>query len=270
VSADESPARQDHVQSLTRGLAVLRTFDANHPDRSLSEVAREAGLARAAARRSLLTLQHLGYVGEHGGRFWLRARVLELGFTHLSSMSLKEVAEEHLEALAVEAGTSSSMCTLDGEDIVYVARVPSGQVMTVSINLGTRFPAHATSMGRVLLAGLPDDELAAFLAEATLEQRTARTVTDPLALKAKVLEARQQGWAFVDQELEEGLRAVAAPVRTGAGQTVAAVNLSCHASQGDLAAIRRTLLPPLLAAVARIETDLAVHPDLLTGMRPAR
>jgi IclR family pca regulon transcriptional regulator len=246
---------------------VLCSFSAEHPSRSLSEISRETGLPRAAVRRALLTLQHLDYVGETAGEFWLRPRVLELGYAHLSSLSLKEIAEQHLEALSAEVGTSASMSVLDGEDVVYVARVPAAQVMTVSINLGTRFPAYATSMGRVLLAGLTDQELHDFLAAVIIEPLTSRTVTDREVLRERLLRVRRQGWAFVDQELEEGLRAIAVPVRNQSGHTVAAINLSCHASRADLSTIRRTLLPPLLATAARIEDELAAHPDLGTGAR---
>jgi IclR family pca regulon transcriptional regulator len=145
-----------YVQSLQRGLAVIRAFDAGHPELTLSEVARLCGLTRAAARRFLLTLADLGYVRTDGRLFSLTPRVLELGYAFLSSLTLPEVAEPHLERLVAEVRESSSLSVLDGDDIVYVARVPTSRIMTVAINVGTRFPAYATSMGRVLLAALPD------------------------------------------------------------------------------------------------------------------
>jgi IclR family transcriptional regulator, pca regulon regulatory protein len=252
-------ARGPHfVQSLERGLAVIRSFDAAAPELTLSEVARAAGLTRAAARRFLLTLVDLGYVRTDGRLFALSPRVLELGYAYLSSLSLPEVAEPHLERLVSEVHESSSVSVLDGGDVVYVARVPTSRIMTVAINVGTRFPAYATSMGRVLLAGLPDDELDDYLARATLTRLTPRTATSATALRAEIERVRAQGWALVDQELEVGLRAVAAPIRDRTGRVVAAVNVSAHASRTSLDTMRRDLLPPLLAAAARIEADLQV------------
>src|SRR6476469_6668223 len=151
------------VQSLERGLAVIRAFDTEHPELTLSDVARETGLTRAAARRFLLTLADLGYVRSDGRLFALTARVLELGYAYLSALSLPEIAEPHLEALVADVRESSSLSVLDGDDIVYVARVPTSRIMRVAINVGTRFPAYATSMGRVQLAGLSDDDLTAYL-----------------------------------------------------------------------------------------------------------
>jgi IclR family transcriptional regulator, pca regulon regulatory protein len=261
------PARGTHfVQSLERGLAVIRAFDAASPELTLSQVARATGLTRAAARRFLLTLADLGYVRTDGRLFTLSPRVLELGYAYLSALSLPEVAEPHLEALVSEVHESSSVSVLDGEDIVYVARVPTSRIMRVAISVGTRFPAYATSMGRVMLAGLDDAELDACLLDADLRRLTARTVSTPEALRRELRRVRSQGWALVDQELEEGLRSVAAPIRDRTGRVVAAVNLSAHASRTSKDAMRRDLLPPLLAAAARIEADLRVAtPTRLTG-----
>jgi IclR family pca regulon transcriptional regulator len=247
-----------YVQSLERGLAVIRAFGADSPALTLSEVARATGLTRAATRRFLLTLGDLGYVRTDGRRFELTARVLELGYAFLSSLSLPEVAEPHLERLVSEVHESSSVSVLDGESIVYVARVPTARIMRVSINVGTRFPAYATSMGRVMLAGLEPEALDAFLERAELRRLSAHTITDPQKLRAELAHVRRQGWAMVDQELEEGLRSVAAPIRDRDGRVVAAVNLSAHASRTSIDAVRRTLLPPLLATAQRIEADLRV------------
>jgi len=247
-----------YVQSLERGLAVIRAFGADTPSLTLSEVARATGLTRAATRRFLLTLGDLGYVRSDGRYFELTPRVLELGYAFLSSLSLPEVAEPHLERLVAEVHESSSVSVLDGDDIVYVARVPTARIMRVSINVGTRFPAYATSMGRVLLAGMEPDELGAFLARAELVRLSARTITAEPKLRAELARVRRQGWAMVDQELEEGLRSVAAPIRDRAGQVVAAVNLSAHASRTSTETVRRDLLPSLLATAARIEADLHI------------
>ena len=265
--SDGEEARAPHfVQSLERGLAVIRAFDERHPELTLSDVARSTGLTRAAARRFLLTLADLGYVRTDGRWFTLTPRVLELGYAYLSSASLPEVAEPHLERLVADVHESSSVSVLDGEDIVYVARVPTSRIMTVSINVGTRFPAYATSMGRVLLAALDDAALDAYLAGVELRPLSPRTTTSPEALRAELAKVRRQGWALVDQELEEGLRSVAAPIRDRAGSAVGAVNLSAHASRMTIDAVRRTLVPPLLATAARIEADLRAA----TTSRPRR
>jgi IclR family pca regulon transcriptional regulator len=249
-----------HVQSLERGLAVIRAFSAGAAELTLSDVARVTGLTRAAARRFLLTLVDLGYVRTDGKYFSLTARVLELGYAFLSSMTLPDVAQPHLERLSAEVRESSSVSVLDGTDIVYVARVAVSRIMTVTINVGTRFPAHATSMGHVLLAGLDADGLARYLEQADLDRLTPHTLTTPAALGAELAKVREQGWALVDQELEEGLRSVAVPIRDRRGTVVAAGNVSTHASRTTRDSVREQMLPPLLAAAKRIEADLAVAP----------
>lgn len=245
----------DFVQSLERGLSVIRAFDGTHAELTLSEVAATTGVTRAAARRFLLTLAELGYVRAEGRYFSLTARVLELGFAYLSSLSLPEIAEPHLEALVAEVNESSSVSVLDGQDVVYVARVPTSRIMTVVISVGTRFPAYATSMGRVLLAGLTDPELEAYLGAVDLAPLTTRTVSSIAALRGEITRARSQGFALVNQELEDGLRAIAAPIRDRTGRIIAALNVSAHASRTSLEVMRRDLLPPLLKTAARIEAD---------------
>jgi IclR family pca regulon transcriptional regulator len=253
------PVRAMHfVRSFERGLAVIRAFDADHPARTLSDVARSCDLTRAAARRLLLTLVDLGYVHQDGRQFRLTPRVLELGYSYLSSFSLPQIAEPYLEQLVERTKESSSLCVLDGDDVVYVARVPARRIMTAAITVGTRFPAHATSVGRVILAHLPDEELELRLARADLRRLTDRTVVSAKALRAELDRVRRQGYALVDQELEEGLRSIAAPVRDRGGEVVAAVNIPVHVSRNSLASVRRDLLPHLLEAVAGIETDLAL------------
>jgi IclR family transcriptional regulator, pca regulon regulatory protein len=256
-AADGGQVRNsDFVQSLDRGLAVIRAFGPDRERLSLSEVARATGLTRAATRRFLLTLVKLGYVRSDGREFSLRPRVLELGYAYLSGLALPEIASPHLEELVAKVRESSSISVLDGHYVVYVARVPTKRIMTVAISVGTRFPAYATSMGRVLLAGLNPKDLDRYLAEADLEPITARTVTDPERLREIIAEVARQGYAIVDQELEEGLRAVAAPIRGTSGSVTAAINLSAHASRVSLATMRSDLLPALLETAARIESDL--------------
>ena len=257
----------DFVQSLERGLAVIRAFDAEHPELTLSEVARVAGLTRASARRFLRTLCELGYVRSNGRLFALRPRVLELGYAYLSSLSLHEVAQPHLERLVSVLRESSSVSVLDADDVVYVARVPTRRIMTITISVGTRFPAYATSMGRVLLAGQSDEWLDGYFATVELRRLTARTVTDAPALRAELLQVREQGWAFVDEELEEGLRAIAAPINDLSGRVIAAVNVSSPVSRGSADLVRREFLPHLLAAARDIEEDLSRRAQTSTRLR---
>jgi IclR family pca regulon transcriptional regulator len=255
-AAGDRPRNSDFVQSLDRGLAVIRAFGPDRERLSLSEVARATGLTRAATRRFLLTLVKLGYVRNDGREFSLRPRVLELGYAYLSGLGMPEVAAPHLEELVAKVRESSSISVLDGDHIVYVARVPTKRIMTVSISVGTRFPAYATSMGRVLLAGMSREDLERYLAEADLAPITARTVTDAGRLREIVRDVAKQGYAIVDQELEEGLRAIAAPIHGAGGAVTAAINLSAHASRVSMAAMRSDLLPALQETARRIEADL--------------
>ena len=246
----------DFVQSLDRGLAVIRAFGPDRERLSLSEVARATGLTRAAARRFLLTLVKLGYVRSDGREFSLRPRVLELGYAYLSGLATPEIAAPHLEELVAKLRESSSISVLDGHHIVYVARVPTKRIMTVAISVGTRFPAFATSMGRVLLAAMSEEELDRYLREATFEALTANTVTEPEKLREIMHEVAKLGYSIVDQELEEGLRAIAAPIHGSSGGVIAAINVSAHASRVSMAAMRTDLLPALLDTARQIEVDL--------------
>jgi IclR family pca regulon transcriptional regulator len=253
----ETPSRSaDYVQSLERGLAVMRAFDAEHRELTLSDVARATGLTRATARRFLLTLAKLGYVSVLDGRFSLRPRVLELGYPYLSSLGLPELAPPHMERLVAQVNESSSISVLDETDIVYVVRVPTRRIMSITLSVGTRLPAHPTSMGRVLLAGLDPAELDALLSRIDLRPLTARTVTDRQALKQLLVRVRRQGYALTDQELEEGLRSIAVPIRDAGGAVVAALNVSVHASRSTAAALKRDVLPLALETAAAIEADL--------------
>jgi IclR family pca regulon transcriptional regulator len=253
---EDATRTPDFVQSLERGLAVIRAFDAQHPQLTLSDVARATGLSRAAARRFLLTLVELDYMRTDGRLFSLRPRILELGYAYLSSLSLPEVAQPHMETLVAEVHESCSMSVLDGAEVVYVARVPTKRIMAVAISVGTRFPAYATSMGRVLLAAQPAQWLDDYLAKAELRPLTRRTIIEPAKLRTVLTRIAAQGYAIVDQELEEGLRSLAAPIHGDDGSVIAALNVSAHASRGSSEVIRRELLPPLLATARRIGQDL--------------
>jgi IclR family pca regulon transcriptional regulator len=255
--ADVAPARPtEFVQSLERGLAVLRAFGAERPSLTLTEVAKETGLSRAAARRFLHTLVELGYVASSDRDFSLRPLVLELGYAYLSSLSMPEVAQPHLKQLAADVGESSSLAVLDGEDIVYVARVATYRIMSASIVVGTRFPAYATAMGRAILGSGPVDAQERYLASAHLERLTPHTITSAARLRDELNRVRTQGWALVDQELEEGLRALAAPVRDATGRVVAAVNVSAPVRRGDVGEIVKDLLPAVLRTARAIEEDV--------------
>ena len=249
----------EYVQSLDRGLAVIRCFSARAPRLTIADVARETGLTRAAARRFLHTLESLGYVGSSGGQFYLRPRVLELGYAYLSSISVAEIAQEHLIAIAEELHESSSASVLDGHDIVYVARAQTNRIMTIALAVGTRLPAHATSMGRVLLAALPGPALEEYLSTVRLTRLTERTVTDPERLRAEISEVRQRGFCVIDQELELGVRSVAVPVHDADGRTVAAVNASAHAARVRLDTLQKVFLPRLREAARQIDADLAAR-----------
>ncbi|GII54286.1 transcriptional regulator [Planotetraspora thailandica] len=253
----------DFVESLARGLHVLTAFGpaggGSAGGSALTALAQASGLARATVRRSLITLEHLGYVEALEGRlFRLTPRVLDFGFAALSRLTLPQIARRHLVWLTTQVHDSASMAVLAGDDIQYVARVAASRIMSMDITVGTRFPAYATSMGRVLLSGLPPAGRAAVVRRSRLSPLTSRTVTSPERLAALLDQAAQDGHVLVDQELEDGLRAIAVPVRDLAGNVVAAINVSMHADRRTEEEARAQVLPPLRTAAARIEADLHV------------
>ncbi|CAM5642742.1 IclR family transcriptional regulator OS=Streptomyces alboniger OX=132473 GN=CP975_14190 PE=4 SV=1 [Streptomyces alboniger] len=245
------------LQSLARGLAVLRALGGARGDGlPLTALAAAAGLTRATARRCLRTLELAGYAAHDGRRYRPLPRVLELGHAALSRLTFAEIAEPHVRELTERVHQSASVTVLDGTDILYVARAATVRVMSVRITLGTRFPAYPTAMGRVLLAGLPVEERDRLLREAPPRALTPLTVTDTGEL-ARILErVAADGYATADQELEEGLRSVAVPVRDAAGRVVAALNVARHAGTAPLAETRDALLPALRGTAAAIEADL--------------
>ncbi|MEV0371631.1 IclR family transcriptional regulator C-terminal domain-containing protein [Streptomyces sp. NPDC050636] len=258
MRASKEELGPEFVESMARGLITLTAFGAGRAELPLTAVAEATGLARATARRALITLEHLGYVATDGKLFRPTPKVLELGFAHLSGLTLPAIAQPHLAALVERVHDSASMAVLSGDDIQYVARVPTVRIMSVNIMLGTRFPAYPTSMGRVLLAGLPPAELSARLALTDLQPLTRHTVTDPERLTELVEGVRTEGYALVDEELEEGLRSIAVPVRDRTGRVVSAVNVSTHAGRCTADEARETILPALREAAADIEADLRV------------
>jgi IclR family transcriptional regulator, pca regulon regulatory protein len=248
----------EFVESLARGLSVLTAFGQGRPELPLTAVAEATGLARATARRALITLEHLGYVSGQGRSFQLTPRVLELGFAHLSGLTLPQIAQPHLVSLVDRVHESTSMAVLSGNDIQYVARVPTVRIMSVNITVGTRFPAYATSMGRVLLAGLPAGERAKHLDRTAFQPLTRHTVASAEELARILDRVTADGHALVSEELEEGVRSLAVPVRDRTGRVVAAVNVSMHASRSTVEAFRQEVLPALREVAGRVEADLRV------------
>lgn len=241
-------------------MAVIQVFSRDNPALTLSEVARLTGLTRATCRRILLTLEKLGHVRSDGRLFTLTPRVLTLGWSYLASLNLSELAQPLMEDLVERTKESCSAATLDAPDIVYVARVPTRRIMTIALGVGARLPAHATSMGRVLLAALPDDELEQFLGETPLERFTEHTITDPDELRDVLVRVRNQGWALVDEELELGLRSVAAPLNRPPCGTIAAINVSAAAHRVSIAEFHARILPALLETAELISAGAGSTP----------
>lgn len=246
-----------YVQSFARGLEVIRSFSAAAPQQTLTQVAERTGLTRAGARRILLTLQTLGYVLSDGRQFRLTPRILDLGFAYLSSMPIWNLAEPVMEALSTQVQESSSIAVLDDTDVVYVQRVATHKIMSVSLVPGSRLPAWCTSMGRVLLADLPEPEARALLEASPRPAHTRHTVTEVEALMTRLQKARSQGWALVDQELEEGLISIAAPIVGRGGRAIAALNVSGQANRTSARVMQSEFLPPLLQAARQISAMLA-------------
>jgi len=250
ASSATRPARspETFVESFEKGLRVIAAFDAQHAKLTLSEVAEQTQLTRAAARRLLLTLVELGYAEQTDRHFNLTPRVLLLGQAYLRSSALPELATQFLERVSKELGESSSLAVLDGTEIVYVARNQTKRIMTTDLAVGARLPAASTSMGRVLLAfDARGDES---LAKATLKKHTERTIVSKNKLRSILSETRAKGFALVDQELEEGLRSIAVPIKGGNGRVVAAMNVSGQANRVTIDQMKRSFLPALLRAAA--------------------
>ena len=248
----------DFVEALARGLDVLTCFDADHRSMSLAEVAAAAGLARPTARRLLLTLEELGYVRSSGGTFALTPKVLTLGMAYVGSLGLWDIARPHLEALVAVTGESSSMSQLDGSDIVYVARVAVPKIITLRVEIGTRFPAVQTSQGKVLLAALSRNELEAALAVPSRSGLPPYIGRSAEQLELELTEVRARGWALADEELAPGVRSVAVPVRDGTGAVRAAMNVTVHAAETSTERLIGDHLPRLLRAAGDVSAEWAL------------
>ncbi|MCS6763856.1 MAG: helix-turn-helix domain-containing protein [Candidatus Protistobacter heckmanni] len=235
---------------------MIRTFSAERPAQPLSEVAEAAGLSRAGAPRVLLTLAGLGYVSSEGRIFRLTPKILDLCFAYLTSLPFWNLAEPVIEELVQQIHEICSASVLDGTDIVYVLRVPTHKIIAINLSIGSRLPAYCTSMGRVLLSGLAPEALDQVLSRSGLRKNTGRTIVDPGQLKAVIAETGRQGLAIVNQELEEGLISLSAPIRDRSGRIIAAMNVSGQANSSSPRQMLKTFLPPLLESSSRISAML--------------
>jgi len=245
----------DFVEALARGLTIITAFSPTATALTVSDAAARTDLPRPTARRLLMTLEQLGYVRSSKGMYTLTTKVLELGTTYIAALGIWELARPHLEALVAKTGESSSMSQLDGSDIVYVARVPVPKIIALSVHIGTRFPAVATSMGQVLLADLPRAELEHVLATPSQSGIIPRLAPAKARLERELDEVRARGWALSDERLSLGIRSIAAPVRDASGTTVAAVNVTVHAAETSVADLKRRHLPLLLATAADVTEE---------------
>ena len=252
---DDSP---DFIEAIARGLDVIRAFGPGQPVMSLAAVAAASELPRPTARRILLTLEQLGYVRQiEAGGYELTPRVLDLGMAYVLSRGLWEVAKPHMEALVAGTGESTSIAQLDGSDIVYVARVAVPKIVTLSVTIGTRFPAIQTSLGKVLLAALPQAEAERVLAEPSRSGINPRWRPDAAERATVLREVRARGWALTDEQLAPGIRSVAVPLRDGDGRVIAAINVNSHAAETPLDVLISHHLPLLLHAAGSISADWA-------------
>ncbi|MFE6935778.1 IclR family transcriptional regulator C-terminal domain-containing protein [Streptomyces sp. NPDC057699] len=258
TTASKQELGRGFVESLARGLTVVTAFGDGGAALTLSAVARATGLSRASARRALLTLEHLGYVTAEGRDHRLTPRVLALGYPPLSRTTLARIAGPHLSALAGRIQDSASLAVLADDSVQYVARAATHRIMDVDITVGTRFPAYATSLGRVLLADLPPAALAPLLDHAELRPLAPHTLTHRTELEAALERACAEGYALVDEELEAGLRSIAVPVRDRAGSAVASINVAMHSSSRTIEACLEEVLPELRLTAGHIESELHI------------
>ncbi|NNU82053.1 helix-turn-helix domain-containing protein [Halovulum dunhuangense] len=258
MSADDRPA--EFVEALAKGLAIIECFDAAHPEMTLSEISRRAGITPAAARRSLITLETLGYVGSANKRFHLRPRVMGLGSAFYFSARIDELMLPELRHVVELFGDASSVATLDGKDVIYVAHYSVQRARRATAVVGARYPAHATSLGRVLLAGMEDAALDAWFADLEPQALTARTLTEPGAIRAEVMATRERNYATTVDQLDYGITALAVPIRNAAGQTVAALNTSGYTGLVTPELLIAERLQELQAAAARIGHAIDRYP----------
>lgn len=248
----------DFIDSVDKAFQVMMVFSAENPELGVSRVAELTGLTRATVRRLLLTFERLGFAEMRDRRFRLTPKVLRLGYGYLSSAPWWESAEPHMRGLSAELQESSSLATLDGAEIVYLARVPSPRSVAITLNIGSRLPAYPTSLGRVLLAALPDDELDDYLAKADLRPLTSHTVTEPSRLREILHDVRRDGYALIDEEREVGVRSVAAGVRYR-GRVIAALNVSVNAARMSAEELRERCAPMVIEHAEAISAEIATR-----------
>jgi IclR family pca regulon transcriptional regulator len=257
VETPEIESNPDFMLSLARGLSVIEAFEDRPEGVTVADVAERTQLSRAAVRRALITLKILGYATNSGSIYRLSGRILRVGFSYLSSQPLSILATPVLEDITNTIHESSSLSILDGDEILYLARSATKRVMGIGLSVGSRLPAYCSSMGRVLLAHMPEDQLNAYLARVDLKPFTTRTITDPVVLRAELRKVRMQGYALVDEELEQGLRSIAVPVARREGQVVAAINSGVHTSRASAEDIIVRILPTLKRGADMIQRSLA-------------
>jgi IclR family transcriptional regulator, pca regulon regulatory protein len=248
---------REFVQGLERGLNVIRALAGEYSGLNIAKVAHKTQMTRAGARRYLFTLRSLGYVRQIGDRFVVTAKLLDLGFAYLSAIDLPNIVPPFLLKVTRALQESCSVGILDGDEIIYVARRAAEQIMSVNLALGSRLPAHATSLGKVLLGSLSAEELDNYFATCSLDALTPQTITDEAVLRVQITAAREHGWACSDQESEEGLRSIAAPLVDRDGNILAAMNVSAHAPQVTMEKVQAEYLPVLLAGAKEASAALA-------------
>ena len=258
----------EFLSTLERGLRVLKAFDEDHPEMTLSEVAAKTGLPPAVARRCLITLVELGYVGQHERKFLLRPAVLTIGSAFLASMQIEQVVLPPLQALRDQTGDSASLCVLSGAEILYVAHVSTDRRFRVAAGVGTCFPFHATSLGKALAAHLPEAERAALLARAPFQRFTERTVTDGAAMAERLDLIAARGYDSALDELDYGIVSVAVPIFGRGGRVIASINCSTSTTRISQDELVRTRLPLLRAAAGEIEASLKRWPTLEAALMP--
>lgn len=254
--AGDGDDQGEFVQSLERGLAVIRAFGFRRVSLTITEVAEATGLTRPTARRFLLTLVRMGYVRNDGRDYWLRPRVLELGYAYLAGIALPEVAAPFLDELVQQVQESTSIAVRDGGEIVYIAHAAPQRVMTINLPVGGRDPLFCTALGRVLLAAEPDDEIDRYLESSDLHAYTDITLTDPQGLRAALEEVRAEGYSLVEDELEVGLVALAVPVYDPDGAVMAAMNVCAYSLRTAPEELLATGLPLLRETVSKVEADM--------------
>ncbi|QRM53942.1 IclR family transcriptional regulator [Sinorhizobium sp. BG8] len=247
----------DYVGGFAKGLKVIEAFGETHPRLTITDVAKQTGLDRATARRCLLTLSELGYAEYDGKFFELTPRILRLGHSYLSATPLPRLVQPYLDGLSEKVGQSASASVLDGAEVVYVARASQKRVMSINLMAGSRLPAYCASMGRVLLAALPEAEARGLIEKSELKANTERTLTDPDALMAELARVRRQGYAVIDQELEIGLCSIAVPLENARGRVVAALNIGAPAALVPAAEMPERYLSAMAEVQAALRPLLA-------------